>query len=147
MLADHQFILLRQKLVDTALEWQRSFGIAPAITSALSEFDAAIILGCEPCDYATCLKGRSAVSKGHDFTFNGWRYQVKANRPSGLPGSKVTLVPKAKNLEFDYLIWILYNTEYVISEAWQWDRESYSVAFGDRNRLAPSDYRKGKKLV
>ena len=42
----HQFfttmeekIMLRDKLVDIALQWQASFGVAPSITSSISEYD------------------------------------------------------------------------------------------------------------
>lgn len=36
---------LRDKLVEVALEWQDSFGVAPQITSAISEYDAAMLVG------------------------------------------------------------------------------------------------------
>lgn len=36
-------IKLRDKLVDVALQWQASFGIAPSITSSISEYDAAML--------------------------------------------------------------------------------------------------------
>ena len=36
---------LRNKLVDIALDWQENFGVAPSITSALSEYDAAMLIG------------------------------------------------------------------------------------------------------
>jgi hypothetical protein len=90
---------LRDKLVDLALTWERAFGNAPHITAALSEFDAARLMGCSLDEYAKCMQGVTAVRRGHDFEFNGKRYQVKANRPSGKPGSRVTLVPKAKNFD------------------------------------------------
>ena len=64
---------------------------------------------------------RSAVTKGYDFTHNGCRYQVKANRPSGKPGSPVTWVSKVNNYDWDKLIWILYDRNYVVQEAWEWD--------------------------
>jgi hypothetical protein len=47
-------------------------------------------IGCPLGNYCACGVSRTAVSKGHDFTYNGLRYQVKANRPSGKPGSPVT---------------------------------------------------------
>jgi hypothetical protein len=34
---------LRPRLVDIALTWQQQFGVAPSITSAVSEYDAAAI--------------------------------------------------------------------------------------------------------
>lgn len=112
---------LRQKLVETSLAWERAFGNAPSITSALSEFDAASLIGCSAENYSTSMQGMTSVQKGYDFKFNGARYQVKGNRPSGKPGSFVTLVPKATNYEWDFLIWVLYNQKYDIQEAWLWD--------------------------
>ena len=137
---------LRQKLVSIALEWQATFGISPPITSTLSELGAALILGCKLDEYALCLKDRTAVSKGYDFMFQSKRYQVKANRPSGKKGSFVTLVAKAKNYEWDYLIWILYNQEYEIEEAWIWDVETYKAKFDSMKRLSPKHMRIGRKL-
>ena len=61
-------------------------------------------------------------------------------------GSKVTLVPKAKNYNWDKLIWILYDKNYVMQEAWEWDVEAYKVAFDKIKRLSPGDYQKGKCL-
>ncbi len=138
---------LRQRLVEAALAWERAFGIAPSITSALSEFDAAMLIGCSAEEYSTSMCGATTVQKGHDFIFNSSRYQVKANRPSGKPGSFVTLVPKAKNYEWDFLIWLLYDPQYQIQEAWLWEVDAYKAAFDSIKRLSPSHYRKGKRLV
>lgn len=74
---------LRNKLIDIALQWQESFGVAPSITSALSEYDAAMLVGMSENEYSEYMKDKTAVSKGADFVFNNIRYQVKANRPSG----------------------------------------------------------------
>jgi hypothetical protein len=137
---------LRQQLVQTALEWEQAFGNAPLITSVLSELDAALLVGCRLEEYSACMQGKTAVQKGHDFLFNGHRYQVKGNRPSGKPGSAVTLVPKAKNYEWDFLVWVHYNQRYEIQEAWQWSRADYIEAFYTVKRLSPKDYRRGKKL-
>jgi hypothetical protein len=79
---------LRNRLVATALEWQGAFGVAPAITSVLSEFDAAMLVGCALDSYCGDGAARTAVSRGHDFISNGLRYQVKANRPSGKPEAR-----------------------------------------------------------
>ena len=54
---------MRQKLVDLALEWERTYGVLPAITCAVSELDAAILVGC-----SLSSDGRSAVTRGADFT-------------------------------------------------------------------------------
>ena len=74
---------LRNKLVDTALQWQERFGVAPSITSAISEYDAALLVGMTENEYSDYMQDKTAVSKGADFIFNKTRYQVKANRPSG----------------------------------------------------------------
>lgn len=37
-------VKLRDILVDVALQWQASFGIAPSITSSISEYDAAMLV-------------------------------------------------------------------------------------------------------
>ena len=113
------YMSLRNKLVDTALQWQESFGVAPSITSAISEYDAALLVGMTENEYSDYMQDKTAVSKGADFIFNKTRYQVKANRPSGKKGSFVTMVPKATNYEWDKLIWILYDKNYVMQEAWE----------------------------
>jgi hypothetical protein len=137
---------LRERLVETALEWQKKYGVAPSITTTVSEYDAAGLVGMPDEKYVEQGKTRTAVSKGFDFIFAGNRYQVKANRPSGKPGSKVTLVGKAKNYEWDYLIWILYYKSYEIKEAWIWEVAQYRKQFNHQNRLSPVDMRHGKFL-
>lgn len=138
--------MLRDKLVEVALEWQSKFGVSPSITSAVSEYDAAMLVGMSEPEYSEYMKDKTAVSKGADFVFNNIRYQIKANRPSGKPGSFVTLVSKASNYLWDKLIWILYDTNYVMQEAWEWDVEDYKSSFDKKNRLSPDDYRKGRRL-
>ena len=74
---------LREELVDIALRWQNCFGVAPSITSAVSEYDAAMLVGMTESEYSQYMQDKTAVSKGADFVFRGISYQVKANRPSG----------------------------------------------------------------
>src|SRR5436309_3388767 len=83
---------LRNQLVSASLDWESYLGVAPSITSAISELDAAMLVGMKENDYCCDGKLRTAVSKDVDFTCNGVRYQVTANRPSGKKGSVVTLV-------------------------------------------------------
>jgi len=137
---------LRDRLVAVTLEWERVFGVAPSITSAVSEYDAACLVGHTDESYGKACVGRTAVTRGCDFIFNGLRYQVKANRPSGKPGSPVTKVSEAKNYNWDRLIWILYDRYFVLQEAWEWEISKYRSEFHGRNRLAPADMRKGKNL-
>lgn len=136
---------LRKSLVTIALDWEMAFGNAPSVTSALSEFDAALLVGCSIEEYSAFMQGKTAVQRGYDFVFRGKRYQIKANRPSGKKGSCVTLVGKARNYEWDYLIWVLYNNKYEAQEAWLWDVEDYRLAFDGRKRLSPKHYRDGKE--
>lgn len=138
--------MIRQKLIDVALDWQDRFGVAPQITSTLSEFDAAMLVGMSEAEYSAFMQDKTAVSRGSDFEFNGIRYQVKANRPSGKKGSTITNVPKARNYDWDRLIWIRYDKFYVIQEAWEWDVMSYKKAFHAVQRLSPEHYRKGRCL-
>jgi len=137
---------LRDKLVFVALEWQKRFGIAPQITTPISEYDAAMLIGFPEQEYSDYMQDKTAVNKGYDFIYNNVRYQIKGNRPSGKPGSKVTWVPKATNYDWDVLIWVLYDKHYVIQEAWQWDVNPYKDEFHNKKRLGPSDYRQGQQL-
>ena len=137
---------IRRELVTIALDWEGRFGVAPAITTAISEYDAAMLVGMPEAEYSKERRGQTAVQSGHDFVFKDVRYQIKANRPSGKPGSKVTLVGKAKKYEWDCLIWILYDEGYNIREAWQWDVDAYRSAFHEKKRLSPKHMRMGFEL-
>jgi hypothetical protein len=138
--------VLRRRLVDLALEWQEKYGVAPSITSSVSEYDAAMLVGMTEDEYSHYMQDKTAVAKGHDFIFNGIRYQIKATRPSGKQGSKITNVPNAKNRNWDKIIWVLYDKEYEMIEAWEWDIEAYNSAFQHNQRLSPKHYREGKCL-
>ena len=127
-------VKLRNILVDVALQWQASFGIAPSITSSISEYDAAMLVGMSEKEYSDYMRDKTAVAKGTDFVYRNIRYQVKANRPSGKKGSKVTMVPKTSNYEWDRLIWILYDKDYVMQEAWEWYMKDYKMAFENKKK-------------
>lgn len=146
-LANYDADQLRERLVETVLEWERRYGVAPSATSAISEYDAARLIGHSAESFSGQCAGMTAVTRGVDFTFKGLRYQVKANRPSGKPGSLVTLVAKASNFAWDRLIWILYDRQFSLQEAWEWDREAYRAAFEPLGRLSPAHMRRGKRLV
>ena len=137
---------IRNELIEIALKWQKRYGVAPAITSAISEFDAAMIVGMKEAEYSSFMQDMTAVNKGHDFIHNNIRYQVKAHRPSGKPGSKITNAGKANNYEWDVLIWIRYDVNFNIEEVWSWDREKYIASFDKKKRISPADMRNGKKL-
>lgn len=138
---------LRRQLVEITLTWERAFGNAPSITSALSEHDAAVLLGCPLADYSTSMRAATAVQRGYDFVYRGLRYQVKGNRPSGKKGSAVTWVPKPRNYDWDRLVWILYNPGYEVQEAWLWEVEDYKLRFDAIQRLGPAHMRLGKPLA
>jgi hypothetical protein len=138
--------LLRERLVAIALEWQRRFGVAPRITSNLSEYDAAHLIGLTENEYSKSMQGRTAVSAGNDFEYGGLRYQVKSNRPSGGKGSYVTLVSKPKNYDWDRLIWILYDEKFCLAEAWLWDVGDFKEKFDKLKRLRPKHIRQGRRI-
>jgi len=137
---------LRNQLVDIALKWQKKYGVAPSITSSISEYDAAMAVGMTEEDYSDFMQDMTAVNRGHDFIHNGIKYQIKAHRPSGKPGSKITNAGKARNYEWDVLIWLRYDVNFNIEEAWSWEREKYISAFAAKKRISPADMRNGKKL-
>ena len=137
---------LRTELVSTALRWEQRFGNAPSITTVLSEYDAAVLVGMSEDECSRARVGATTVQKGYDFKFNGQRYQVKGNRPSGKPGSNVTWVPKATNYDWDHLIWILCDPGHRIVEARQWDVSGYQSQFHEVKRLSPAHHRQGKCL-
>lgn len=134
---------LRKELIEIALKWQERYGVAPAITTSVSEYDAAIMVGMKEEQYSIFMQDKTAVNRGHDFIFNDIKYQIKANRPSGKPGSKITNAGKAKNYEWDVLIWIRYDMNFNIEE----DRKAYISAFDKQKRISPSDMRNGNKWV
>ncbi|MFN0059737.1 MAG: hypothetical protein ACKVX7_14865 [Planctomycetota bacterium] len=116
------------------------------MTSAISEYDAAKLLGLSDDEYADQMHDRAVVAKGHDFEWAGLRVQVKANRPSGRRGSTVTLVAKPKNYDWDVLVWLLYDSAYQLQEAWRWDVADYRQQFEFKKRISPDDMRRGKQL-
>lgn len=138
---------LRNKLIELALKWQARYGVAPAITSAISEFDASQLVGMREYEYSEYMQDKTAVTRGHDFIHNNIRYQTKAHRPSGKPGSRITNAGKARNYEWDILIWIRYDVNYRIEEAWAWERDDYISAFDNKKRISPQDMRKGHNLI
>jgi len=142
---------LRKRLVEATLEWERHFGVAPHITSAISEFDAAMLVGMPEDAYCADGKTRTAVTKDTDFIWNGIRYQVSANRPSGKKGSPVTWVARKheekRPFGWDRFIWLLYDKHYVIQEAWEFSVEEYRSKFKQLKRLSPDHMRLGHCLL
>jgi hypothetical protein len=141
---------LRKQLVKIAIEWENYFGVAPRITSAISELDAARLVRMKEKQFCDDGRKRTAVTKGLDFEHSGLRYQITANRPSGKPGSFVTMVSRKteKNGTFgwDRLIWILYDQNYNIQEAWQFTADQYRKKFSAITRLSPKHMQRGKRL-
>ncbi len=137
---------LRDSLVKITLEWEEKFGVAPSITSAISEYDVALLVGCSEPEYSIQRAHTTAVRSGYDFVYDNKLYQVKANRPSGKPGSAVTLVSNPKNDDWDYLVWVLYDKGFVMQEAWLWEVNEFRSQFQPKQRLSPSHMRQGKCL-
>jgi len=138
---------LRDSLVEIALNWESKFIVMPQVTSAISEYDAARLLGCDEQTYSEIMKGQTAVTKGHDFIYKGIKYQIKGNRSSGKPGSKITKGPKANNYKWDYLIWICYDKKFNITEAWGFKVDLYKKLFEHKKRLSVDDMRMGTDML
>jgi hypothetical protein len=141
---------IRNQLVQIVLEWEKRFGFFPGqagVTAAVSEYDAAMRLGLDETEYIASTRGRSSVGRGYDFLFKNKRIQVKANRPSGRPGSAVwNAGPKVKTDGWDKLIYILYDKDYEVIEAYQFDCNTYEKMFSNKKKLRLEDMRKGDKL-
>jgi hypothetical protein len=148
--ATRKALELRRSLVQVSLEWERRFGVAPSVTSAISELDAALLVGMNVDAYCSEGNLRTAVSKDVDFVCHGIRYQVTANRPSGKKGSFVTLVSqkteKTRPFGWERLIWILYDRLYTIQEAWEFTADEYRKRFCHLTRLSPDHMRQGRRL-
>jgi hypothetical protein len=56
--------ILRKQLVETALQWQKVYGVAPAITSTVSEYDAARMIGMSDDEYSSYMTDKTAVARG-----------------------------------------------------------------------------------
>lgn len=136
--------------MQVALEWENYFGVAPSITSVISEWDAARLVGKKEEAYCSDGKFRTAVTKDVDFICGDLRYQVTANRPSGKKGSPVTLVShkteKKRRFGWDRIIWIRYDQNYDLQEAWEFTAEDYRTRFNHVTRLSPKDMRQGRCL-
>ena len=64
---------LRRRLVELALEWERRNGVSPAITGAVAEFDAALLVGHSAESFGQDCVGRTAGARGVDFRCGGLR--------------------------------------------------------------------------
>ncbi len=141
---------MRDQLVKIALQWEERFGFFPGqagITATVSEYDAAMMLGLSETGYINSVKGRSSVSRGHDFVFENKKIQVKANRPSGLPSSNVwNAGKKTKKIGWDILIYILYDKDYVMREAYKFDRNLYERMFSNKESLRLEDMKKETRI-
>ncbi|NLE06270.1 MAG: hypothetical protein GX638_15905 [Crenarchaeota archaeon] len=136
---------LRDLLVQVVLEWEKRFAVAPRITADIAEYDAAKLVNTTLRIGEGRKKTDNATTKGYDFLgADNLRYQVKARRPG--PHGKVRRVPKAKNYDWDKLIWICYDGNFVTQEAWMFEVEVYKSLFESKPRLTPQDMRKGTRL-
>ena len=89
--------MLRDKLVDIALQWQAIFGVAPSITSSISEYDAAMLIGMSEKEYSNYMRDKTAVAKGTDFVYRNIRYQVKANRRKRIRDASIYMSKKYRS--------------------------------------------------
>lgn len=127
----------RKQLVETALNWESTYGVMPSITSAVSEYDAARLIGVSGERITSAFQTQTAVTKGFDFIWNGVKYQIKANRPSGRKDSVVTMISKPKNYNWDSLIWILYDKNFNIMEVLLFSQKNFKDEFDTLKIIRP----------
>ena len=143
---------LRDHLVKSTLEWREKYGSAPHITSTISEYDAARLIGMSEEEYAQ----RTIDSRRRfNFIYKKKRYQVHGTRQfSQLPES-VAIEKKTIKYGCNYFIRVLYNKSYEIQEAWLWDINSVNGPdtgkglkqyFESNDRMTFADLRLGKCL-
>lgn len=138
---------LRKQLVELCLKWEKLVGVAPSITSAISEYDAMVLVGINEENIIKTAKDKTSRQKGYDFINKGIKYQVKANRPSYKKNSPVTITSKAKNYDFDKLIWILYDSKFIIQEAWICEVNNYKEKLGQLKEVRPKHIREIGKII
>ena len=139
------FESLRSRLCESALNWQEKYRTIPHIMSAISEYDAARIIGMSEEEYAERRRGRGPT----DFVHGGNRYRVRGLRREeggGRPNSLV-IHRRPTNYEWDYFIFILYNKSYEIREAWIWCAASYREYFDRNDNMTLNDMRLGENLL
>lgn len=127
----------RTILVETALSWEKRYGVMPAITSAVSEYDAARMIGISGKEIERIFQTQTAVTRGYDFIWNDVKYQIKANRPSGKKGSIVTMISKPRNYDWDNLIWLLYDKEFNVMEGLLFSQQNFKSEFDTLNIVRP----------
>ena len=137
MVTSEEFVFHREQLISQSLAWESAFGKSPSITGELGEIDAIFSLGFLTPETLRKRRSASAVKSKSDFEVNGLRYQVKANRPSGRPGSKVTKIGVPKPDGWDELLWVLYNKDYRVQEFWKIDHRTFWQALGGNKHLRP----------
>jgi hypothetical protein len=138
---------LRDQLVNSILEWQEKYGNAPHITSTISEYDAARLIGMSEEEFAARERGGTPSSREFNFIYREKRYRVQGKRRfSDRPGS-TAIHRKPANYEWDYFIWILYNKSYEIEEAYLWEVAAYKENFDQNDRMPLRDMRSGQRLI
>ncbi|MBF0438501.1 MAG: hypothetical protein HQL93_05195 [Magnetococcales bacterium] len=131
----------RDTLVAAALEWQDRYRVSPINLSVIAALDAALLIGMSEEHYSLHMRNKKFMeSKDINFFFEKKSFIVKASR-------QAALVPKAQHLEWDEIVFILYDARYDILGAWQMSREAYMTQCYHKERLSVEDYKTGQKLV
>lgn len=125
----------RELLVDLACHWQDPLGVTPAVNYAVARYDAAALAGlAEP----RCR----AVASGADFDHEGQRYQVIASRDP-----EPARIPVVRRAGWDRLIWLVYDRDYALLEAWSCEGEALRARWGDSRILTSDCLRLGEDLL
>lgn len=125
----------REMLVDLACHWQDPLGVTPAVNYAVARYDAAALAGLAE---SRCR----AVASGADFDHEGLRYQVIASRDP-----EPARIPVVRRRGWDCLIWLVYDRDYALLEAWRCEGEALRARWGDSRVLGSDCLRLGEDLL
>lgn len=79
---------LRTKLIAIALEWQDRYGVAPQITTPLSEYDAAMLVGMPEHEYSVFMQDITAFIKALTSSTKMYVIKSKATAQAVNQGAK-----------------------------------------------------------
>ncbi|MBF0125669.1 MAG: hypothetical protein HQM02_00510 [Magnetococcales bacterium] len=138
---------LRSDLIAVARKWQEQYRVSPANLSVIAGFDTAMLLGMSEEHYADFMQERSFVAgREVDLIFERKRYLVKACRQADRSGSSVKYAPKAQHLQWDILVFLMYDADYALMGAWRMSCEDYKRQCDPKERLTPEDYQQGERV-
>ena len=137
---------LRTTLVALVPEWEKRYGVAPFITAAVSEYDAARLVGHTPETFFAGLRGSHGSYSRH-----GLLLQRSSVSDQSLSAQRKTrfvhyLGAKSNELRMGSTGLASVCGEFQLLEAWEWYVADYQSSFDTIKRLSPAHMRTGRRL-